>query len=122
MGQFWYVVATFLAGIAFFWFVGFCIGTAFLLKSGWVPSVQAYPRTTRWFCLASSLTFGGVLLFVFVKIGWPIYKGYFAIVAIIISAWGFLSRIERRFLWNEFFTLSFWLPESITRVMAKDGM
>lgn len=103
-------------GVALFVF-GIGLGSAFL-ESQMAAVAKAHPLTTRWFLviLIALIVF---LSFRFIR---PLY--YTAVVGLscVAVVWGFISRIEKRFIWKEFFTLSFWFSEEIPRITAKDGM
>ncbi len=113
------IIGVLTIGVALF-VSGIGLGTLFL-ESRWAQAAKMHPKTTRWVCLVLvlSLVFG--LFFVSVKFGQPIYRAYIAGASCAAVAWGFLSRIEKRFLWKELFTFSFWFPDGVSRIAAKDG-
>lgn len=103
-----------IGAVLFIFGIGF--GTIFL-ESRWAPWVKAHPFTTRWFLVILI----ALIVFLFFRFIRPLY--YTAVVGLscVAVVWGFISRIEKRFIWKEFFTLSFWFPEEIPRITAKDG-
>lgn len=113
------IIAVLTIGVALFVF-SFMYGRAFL-ESRMAPWVKAHPLTTRWVCLAVviGLVFG--LFFLFIKFGQPLYRALVVGASCVAVAWGFLSGLEKRFLWKEVFSLSFWFPEVVSRITAKDG-
>jgi hypothetical protein len=102
-------VALFISGIG--------LGSAFL-ESRMAAAAKAHPFTTRWFFVILIALF----IFLFFRFVQPLYYTVVVGCSCAAVAWGFLSRIEKRFLWKELLTLSFWFPISTVRTLAKDGM
>lgn len=102
-------VALFISGIG--------LGSVFL-ESRMAARAKAYPLATRWLLLV----FIALIVFLFFRFIRPLY--YAAVVGFSCTAvaWGFLSRIEKRFLWKEVLTFSFWFPRRNTATLIKDGM
>ena len=117
MFDFFYpVLVTAVIGIVLF-VSGLLVGSG-ILASRFAPIMKAHPIATRWFFFFLA----ALLWFLFIKFLLPLYRGFIGGVSATIFLWGTLSRIEKHFLRKEFFRLSFWIPESLTGVAAKDGM
>lgn len=114
--SFYPVLVTVIIGIVLF-VSGLLFGSG-ILASRLAPILKAHPLATRWFFFFLA----ALLWFLFIKFLLPLYRGFIGGVSATIFLWGALSRIEKHFLWKEFLKLSFWIPESITGVAAKDGM
>jgi hypothetical protein len=121
MGDFLNMIAIIAAGLAASAVLGIWFGEVFL-KSQWATAIKTHPRTTRWVFLVSCAVLIAFLFFVFIKLSRPIYWGYVATVSVLLVAGNALSWIEKRILWKEIFTLSFWFSENTPKALAKDGM
>lgn len=109
------IIGTLTIGVVLFVF-GFGLGAVFL-ASRMAMAVKAHPLTTRWFFLVLI----AFIVFLFFRFIQPLY--YAAVVGLSCTtiAWGFLSRIEKRFLWGELLAFSFWFPTGREEhVLAKD--
>jgi hypothetical protein len=109
------IISVLLISLGVFFFGGAC--ATWFLASRWAPIAKNHPFVTRWIVFVIVVLF----VFLFVKFLQPVYRGLVAGIGIVLFFWGVLSRIEKRFLWQDFFTVSFWIPEEAVSRIAKNG-
>lgn len=114
------IIVVLAIGIALF-VSGTFLGAIFL-RSRFAQAIKAHPKATRFVCLGLVLGLVFGVFFLFIKIGQPFYRVVIVCGSCLTILWGFFSGMEKRILWKELFTFSFWFSTRREgRILAKDG-